>query len=281
MDSTTNRPGGNLAPWRSRLHEIIFEADTLGGRIFDVALLAAIVLSVLVVVLDSVEAVHERFEGLLLFTEWIFTVLFTIEYVLRLVCVRQPHRYAVSFFGVVDLLAVLPSYVAILLGGLAGTQSILVVRALRLLRVFRVFKLARFLTEAGALRRAIFASRAKITVFLVTVAIAVIIMGTAMHVIEGPENEGFDSIPQSMYWGIVTLTTVGYGDAAPQTPLGKAVAAVMMIIGYSLIIVPTGIVSAELVQAARKSITTQFCPDCSREGHDADAIHCKYCGGKL
>ncbi len=280
MVRTTDSPS-KMAPWRVRTHEILFEADTLGGKIFDVALLVAILLSVLVVILDSVDSIHQEHENLLVIAEWVFTVLFTIEYVLRLMCVRKPLRYANSFFGVVDLLAVLPSYVAILLGGIAGTQSILVVRALRLLRVFRVFKLARYLTEAGTLRRAIVASRAKITVFLATILIAVIIMGTAMHVIEGPTNDGFDSIPQSMYWGIVTLTTVGYGDAAPQTPPGKAVAALMMIIGYSLIIVPTGIFSAELVQASRKTITTQACPDCMREGHDADAVHCKHCGGKL
>ncbi len=275
----TDDPNKQLTGWRYRLHEIIFEADTPEGKLFDVALLVAILLSVLAVSLESVESIRNEHGTMLVAAEWVFTILFTIEYVLRLACVRRPMGYAVSFFGIVDLLAVIPTYLSVLI---PGAQSLAVIRALRLLRVFRIFKLARFLSEASALRQAAVASRAKITVFLTAMLIIVMIMATAMHLIEGQQDSGFDSIPQSMYWAIVTVTTVGYGDAAPMTPLGKMLAAIMMIIGYSLIIVPGGIVSAEWMQSSRgKPITTQSCPHCSLEGHDADAHYCKHCGGRL
>lgn len=266
-----------LPTWRERLHEVIFEADTRAGKAFDVALLAAIGLSVLAVVLESVEAVRRRHGPALRATEWFFTILFTVEYVLRLVSVRRPMRYATSFLGVIDLLAVVPTYLSLVV---AGAQSLLVIRALRLLRIFRVFKITRYLTEVTALVRAVRASAAKIIVFLFTVMTVVLIMGAVMYVVEG-EASGFTSIPQGIYWAIVTVTTVGYGDLAPQTLLGRTVAAAAMVLGYSLIIIPTGIFSMELVQAARRPASTQHCPDCSREGHDADAVYCKFCGVKL
>ncbi|MHC4082422.1 MAG: ion transporter [Planctomycetota bacterium] len=266
-----------MAPWRQRLHEIIFEADTPAGKAFDIALLIAILLSVLSVSLETVDDIDARYHPLLESVEWLFTILFTIEYVLRLICVRKPRRYALSFFGIIDLVAVLPTYLTLFI---PGAQQFLVIRALRLLRVFRIFKLGRYLTEASALRQAIWASRAKVTVFLASILIIVLIMGAAMHLIEG-EDAGFDSIPQAMYWAIVTMTTVGYGDVAPLTPLGKAVAAIVMVLGYSFIIVPTGIVSAELAVAGMRPVSTQACPDCSLEGHDINAKHCKFCGAEL
>jgi voltage-gated potassium channel len=263
--------------WRERWYEVIFEADTPAGKLFDVVLLIAILLSVLVVMLDSVHSISVVHEELLVSAEWFFTILFTVEYAVRIGCARRPLRYIFSFYGWVDLLAILPSYLMILL---PGAQQFVVIRALRLLRAFRIFKLAHMLSEATALRQAIWASRAKISVFLVFLVIAIVIVGSAMHLIEGPES-GFTSIPQSMYWAVVTMTTVGYGDVAPQTPHGQALAAVIMILGYSMIIVPTGIVSAELARPHGARITTQVCPECMAEGHDADAAHCKFCGSRL
>ena len=264
--------------WRERWYEVIFEADTRAGKIFDVVLLIAILLSVLTVVLDSVPGIHARAGKLLLAAEWCFTILFSVEYAARIACARRRWRYIFSFYGIIDLLAILPTYLTLTMRSRA--QSVAVLRALRLLRVFRVLKLTHMLSEATALRGAIWASRSKIVVFLAFVLIVVVIIGAAMHVIEGPEH-GFTSIPESTYWAIVTLTTVGYGDIAPQSAVGKALAAVIMILGYSMIIVPTGIVSAELVHAAVKPVTTQVCPECMAEGHDADAKYCKYCGGGL
>lgn len=263
--------------WREHLHEIIFEADTTLGKSFDVMLIVSIVASVIVVTLDSVDQFRADHHTLLVAAEWVLTIGFTIEYVLRLVCVRNPLRYAFSFFGLVDLLSIIPTYVSLVI---PGTESLLVIRSLRLLRVFRVFKLARFLTEATELRRGIEAARAKLAVFMVTVIISVVIVGAAMYVVEGPQN-GFTSVPVGMYWAVVTLTTVGYGDVTPQTPLGQGLAVAMMILGYSLIIVPTGIVSAEMALAQSQSMTSQHCPRCSREGHDTDARFCKYCGSRL
>ncbi len=266
-----------MAPWRERLHEIIFEADTPAGKAFDVALLIAIMLSVASVSLESVDSIDAKYHGLLFTAEWVFTGMFTVEYVLRLICTRRPVRYARSFFGVVDLLAVLPTWLSLFF---PGAQHLMVIRALRLLRVFRVLKLGRYLTAATELRRAVWASRAKVTVFITAVLVVVVIMGSAMHVVEGGEA-GFDSIPQSMYWAIVTMTTVGYGDVAPVTPLGKLLAAVVMILGYSFIIVPTGIITAELTRGHVKPVSTQACRECSREGHDVDAKCCKFCGAEL
>lgn len=267
-----------LSPLRARIHEIIYEADTPAGKAFDVALLVMIILSVTAVVLDSVAEYHNRFGLYFQIAEWSFTILFSLEYAVRLYSVRQPHRYALSFFGLVDLLAVVPTYLSLFI---AGTQTLLVLRVLRLLRVFRVFKLARYLGEANVLREAMTASRHKITVFLGAVLSAVLIIGTLMQLIEGAEN-GFTSIPRSVYWAIVTMTTVGYGDIAPATPLGQTLAAFVMILGYAIIAVPTGIVSVEIAQASRKqNVSTRSCSNCTLDGHDADAVHCKRCGAVL
>lgn len=262
---------------RERIYEIVFEADTPAGRFFDVALLIAILLSVLAVLLESIESIDSEYGGVLRAVEWVFTGLFTIEYLLRLYAVRYPLRYAMSFFGVVDLLSILPTYLALFLPGTGS--PLLVVRALRLLRVFRIFKLARFLGEANVLSTALRASGPKIIVFLGTVLTIVLIVSALMYLVEGKEH-GFTSIPRAMYWAIVTVTTVGYGDVVPQTVLGRIIAAILMILGYGIIAVPTGIVSAELVEAKRNA-TTQVCPECLAEGHDTDAVHCKKCGSKL
>ncbi|MHC4413864.1 MAG: ion transporter [Planctomycetota bacterium] len=265
------------APWREHLHEIIFEADTPGGKLFDVGLLAAIILSVIAVCLESVAEIREQYGITLREIEWLFTILFTVEYVLRLLCVGRPWRYAVSFFGIVDLLAIVPTYLSLLV---AGSQSLLVIRAIRLLRVFRVFKLAQFLGEAEVLRTALRASGRKIIVFLGSVLTLVLILGTMMYLFEGEEH-GYTNIPQSVYWAIVTMTTVGYGDITPQTIHGKILASMVMIIGYAIIAVPTGIVTVELGLAYRKRVSTQACPQCSAEGHDPDAKHCKFCGAAM
>ncbi len=266
-----------LLTTREQLHEIIFEADTPGGKTFDVVLLWLILLSVLTVLLESVSSVRAQYGLELRAMEWLFTLLFTGEYVLRLYSVRRPGRYAVSFFGLVDLLAVLPTYLSLVV---AGTQSLLVIRVLRLLRVFRVLKLAKYLGEANFLLAALRASRAKITVFLGTIMEIVLIVAALMYLIEG-EATGFTSIPTAVYWAIVTMTTVGYGDIAPQTVAGQTLAAALMFLGYAIIAVPTGIVSVELAAQTPRKVSTQACPSCSAEGHDHDASHCKYCGAKL
>jgi voltage-gated potassium channel len=263
--------------WRERWYEVIFEADTRAGKMFDVLLLLAILLSVLTVILESVGSIRAQFSRLLFTAEWCFTLLFTVEYLARIACAPRRIRYILSFYGIIDLLAIVPTYFMVLY---PGAQTLAVLRALRLLRVFRVLKLAHMLSEASALRRAVWASRSKIAVFLAFVLIIVVIIGAAMHVIEGPEH-GFTSIPESAYWAVVTMTTVGYGDIAPQSPIGKALAAAIMVLGYSLIIVPTGIVTAELAHSGVKPVSTQVCPDCMAEGHDVDASHCKFCGSRL
>lgn len=263
---------------RQRLYSIIFEHDTRAGRAFDVALIVAILLSVAVVMIDSVASVSARYGRILKAIEWGFTILFTVEYALRLYSARRPARYAFSFFGIVDLLAILPSYLSLIfpLG-----RFLLTIRVLRVLRVFRVLKLAQYLGEAGVLGRALWSSRHKIGVFLLTVLSVVVIVGSLMYVIEGPAS-GFRSIPVSIYWAIVTLTTVGYGDIAPQTALGQALAALLMITGYGIIAVPTGIVTVELNRAASDARrASRVCPECQRTGHDPDAAHCKYCGARM
>ena len=262
---------------RSRLHEIIFEADTPAGKLFDVLLILSIVLSVVLVMLDSVSSIRQSYGDLLYLGEWAFTILFTIEYILRLYSVGRPLAYATSFFGVVDLLAILPTYLSIIF---PGSQYFLVIRLLRVLRIFRVLKLVQYVGEARLLMQAMRASRRKITVFLFVVLTLVIIFGSLMYIIEDSQS-GFTSIPQSIYWAIVTLTTVGYGDISPQTGLGQTLASLIMIIGYGIIAVPTGIVTAELTQVYKKTISTQACTQCSAEGHDPDAKHCKYCGSML
>jgi len=268
----------HATPWRARLHQVVFEAETPAGRAFDLALLVLILLSVIVVSVETVRGISSPTHRWLRAAEWAFTVLFSVEYALRLAAVRRPLAYAASFFGVVDLLAILPTYLSLVV---PGAQALLVVRVLRLLRVFRVLKLAHFLSEARVLGRAMRASRRKIIVFLLAVCTIVVIVGSLMYVIEGPRN-GFTSIPVSMYWAVVTLTTVGYGDVAPKTPLGQTLASLVMILGYGIIAVPTGIVTAELASAARAGpISTQACRSCGAEGHDADARFCRRCGAPL
>ncbi len=266
-----------LTGWRLKLHEIIFEADTPLGKAFDVILLFCIILSIVAVMLETVDAVEARFGTLLRTVEWVLTILFTVEYLFRLISVGRPLRYAFSFFGVVDLLAIVPTYLSVII---AGSQSLIVIRGIRLLRVFRVLKLAHFVGEAQLLKAALRASAHKITVFLGTVSILVLIVGALMYLIEGNES-GFTSIPESIYWAIVTMTTVGYGDIAPQTVLGKFLASAVMIIGYGIIAVPTGIVTVELASARKAKVSTQACPQCSAEGHDTDARYCKQCGERL
>ena len=266
------------ASWREKLRVVIFEADTPAGKAFDIALLVAIVASVGIVMAESVTPFRERYARQLDAAEWIFTILFTVEYGLRLLSIPQPARYARSFFGIVDVLAVVPTYLSILI---PGAETLIVIRGLRLLRIFRVFKLGRFLGEANLLTRALLASRHKVIVFLGTIVILVTILGAAMYLIEGQEN-GFTSIPLSVYWAVVTMTTVGYGDVAPQTLAGKTLAAVVMILGYSIIAVPTGIITAEIVESAvGGKISTRCCPECTAEGHVVGARYCKDCGAPL
>jgi voltage-gated potassium channel len=264
------------APWRDTLHEIIFEAETPAGKWFDILLIISILASVVAVMLDSVNSFNIPYGPLLNSIEWFFTILFTIEYILRLACVGRPLLYATSFYGIVDLLAIVPTYASILI---PGSEYFLVIRILRILRIFRVLKLVQYMGEALLLMKALRASSRKIIVFLFTVLTLVIILGSMMYLIEGTEN-GFTSIPRSIYWAIVTLTTVGYGDISPQTSLGQILAAFIMILGYSIIAVPTGIVTVELTHVSSKRVT-QSCKECSAEGHDNDAEFCKYCGAKL
>lgn len=265
------------ADWRRKIHEIIFEADTFAGRAFDIVLISAIVLSVIVVLLDSVSSYQQRFGTFLYAAEWFFTILFTIEYIFRLISVRRPWRYALSFFGLIDILAILPTYASLFV---PGVQYLLTVRILRLLRIFRVLKLTEYITEARTLTTALRASARKIGVFILTVLTLVTVIGSLIYVIEGEEN-GFVDIPTSIYWAIVTLTTVGYGDLSPKTGLGQLFASIVMILGYGIIAVPTGIVTVELSRASGGRFTTQVCLHCAAEGHDADAVFCKYCGEKL
>jgi voltage-gated potassium channel len=275
--SSTMTEERRRARWRQVAHEVIFESDTRAGRAFNVALFIVIVASVLVVTLESVQSIRRDHAPLLRTVEWVFTAVFTVEYALRLASVDRPLRYATSFFGLVDLLSIVPSYASLLL---PGAQAMLAIRALRLLRVFRVLKLGHYLDEAQQLRAALRASGRKITVFLGAVVTIVVIMGAVMYFVEGAES-GFTSIPVSIYWAVVTMTTVGYGDIAPQTWIGQTLAALLMIAGYGIIAVPTGIVSVELAQVRGKLVSTQVCPSCAAEGHDPDARHCKYCGAPL
>lgn len=264
--------------WKERLYIVIFGTETRAGRMFDVVLLWLILFSVLTVMLETVEVIGQDYEQLLSVVEWTFTGLFTVEYILRLICVRNARKYATSFFGMIDLLAILPTYLSFFL---AGTHYLIVVRIMRLIRVFRILKLIRFLKEGQILMAALRASRHKIGVFLATVLSLVVIMGTLMYVIEGEEN-GFTSIPRGVYWAVVTLSTVGYGDVAPQTAFGQMIACLVMIMGYGIIAVPTGIVSVELHHAAAKDhVLAVSCSACGKLGHDPDARWCKICGNRL
>ena len=261
---------------RKTIHEVIFEADTRDGKAFDVILLILIFCSVIVVMLETVPGYEKDYKTLFVSLEWGFTIFFTIEYFLRIYSVRKPKKYIFSFFGIIDLLAIIPTYLSIFI---AGTQSLIVIRALRLLRVFRIFKLVSFMSQGQVIVSALRSSWAKITVFLFFVLLVVSIFGSVMYLVEADSGGGFDSIPRSVYWAIVTLTTVGYGDISPQTPFGQLLASIIMILGYAVIAVPTGIVTGEVIKEISKdSITTQACRFCSKEGHDSDASHCKYCG---
>lgn len=262
--------------WAERLHEIVFEADTPAGRGFDLALLAAIFVSVVAVALESVPSIAENWGFELRMTEWVLTGLFTMEYLVRVACLRRPWRYIISFYGLIDLLSILPTWASLVV---PGAQSLLVIRVFRLLRVFRILKLARWLGEASILATALRASGRKIAIFLGFVGAVILIAGTVMHLVEGPEH-GFTDIPTSMYWAVVTLTTVGYGDIAPGTPLGKFLASLLMIAGYGVLAVPTGIVSVELAQAARE-VDNRACRSCGADGHDPRARFCRSCGHTL
>ena len=279
MASTNQEVFGKpLAGWRLRLYTVIFEADTRAGRLFDQCLIALILASIAVVVVDSMQSVSASQREIFTWLEWFFTLLFTAEYIARLACLRHPWRYARSFYGVVDILALLPTYAALLV---PEVQALIDVRVLRLLRVFRIFKLTAYLSEYQSLGMALAASRRKIMVFLSAVLMIVLVMGTLMYVVEGPAN-GFTSIPTSVYWAITTMTTVGFGDITPKTDLGRLIASAMMLLGWGTLAVPTGIVTAEMT--ARRFAaepTTRTCHECLTEGHLTDARYCHHCGARL
>jgi len=269
-----------LKPWQIKLHEIIFGANTKSGKLFDVVLFYVIISSIILVMLESVRELDAKFHLLFKILEWIITILFTIEYITRIITIKSPRKYVFSFYGIIDLLSTIPMYLSFFF---VGSHSLVALRALRLLRVFRILKLARYMGESTNFVIALKESRAKIGVFLSFVIILCIILGTVMYLIEAPES-GFTSIPRSVYWAIVTLTTVGYGDIAPSTPLGQLIASAIMILGYGIIAIPTGIVSAQMVkQPSKKDLTTEVesCPNCLYDNHTVEAGYCSKCGFKL
>jgi len=263
--------------WKHRVHEIIYEADTKAGKIFDVILLIVIITSVLLVMLESVDSINKEYSAFLNTAEWGITILFSVEYLLRVITIKKPTKYIFSFYGIIDLLSTIPKYLSIIL---VGSHNLAALRALRLLRVFRILKLARYIGASNRLLIALKSSKAKIAVFLFFIVIICVILGTVMYMIEGSEN-GFTSIPRSVYWAIVTLTTVGYGDIAPHTPIGQFIASIIMILGYAIIAIPTGIVTSEMTKADAVHTNTQSCPDCLAENHIDDAEFCYNCGSKL
>jgi voltage-gated potassium channel len=265
--------------WRDKLHEIIFEADTTAGKVFDVVLMILIIVSIVEVMAESVGEIAREYGRLLLIIEWTSTIIFTIEYVLRIISVKKPWKYITSFYGVVDFLSIIPTFLTLIIT-VVHAKYLIVIRAFRLIRIFRIFKLVRFLREGQTILLAMRASLAKITVFLTFVILLVLIFGSLMYLVEVNADSGFTNIPRSVYWAIVTITTVGYGDIAPATALGQFLAAIIMLLGYAVIAVPTGIVTMELVNANKKT-NTRACLSCSQEGHDDDADYCKYCGDKL
>jgi len=260
---------------RSRIRKIIFDADTPAGKAYDVVLILTITCSVCAVMLDSIASINRSYGAMLYMIEWVFTALFTVDYLIRLWCVESTGSYARSFFGIVDLLGVIPTYLSLMF---PGAHYLVAIRYLRILRIFRVFKLVAYLEEAQLLLQALRNSFRKIVVFLFTVLTIVVVLGSLMYVVEGAAN-GFTNIPRSIYWAVVTLTTVGYGDISPQTPLGQAVAALIMILGYSIIVIPTGIVTVDMVRSPAGSGV--ICKGCSKAGHDTDALYCKYCGSSI
>ncbi len=262
---------------KNHIYKIIFEADTKPGKLFDIILMMVILFSIFVVILESIPTIEIKYGRWLKIAEWVITIIFTLEYILRILVVKKSLGYIFSFYGIIDFLAVIPTYIGLFI---AGAQGLLVIRALRLLRIFRILKISRYTTEGQAIIEALKASKAKISIFLFTVLTLVIIIGTLMYLVEG-EVSGFTSIPKGIYWAIVTLTTVGYGDIAPSTGLGQFIASFVMILGYAIIAVPTGIVTAEFTMAKQKKITTQCCPSCLKEGHEPDAIYCRFCGETL
>jgi voltage-gated potassium channel len=266
-------------PWQFKLHEVIFEAETPAGKHFDLVLIILIMASVAVILMESVSSIHQVWAFELKLFEWIFTVLFSIELILRLLCLAKPLHYVGSFYGMVDFLSILPTWLSLFI---PGTQVFSAIRILRVMRVFRILKLIQFIGEADSLRKAVWGSLRKITVFMMTIVMAVILLGAIMYLVEGPEH-GFTSIPKSIYWSIVTMTTVGYGDISPQTPLGQMIASLMMLIGYGVLAVPTGIVTVEMskVKSFKHTHPTRSCTACSLEGHDNDARYCKACGTAL
>lgn len=268
-----------LKGWRAKIHEVIYGTHTPAGKLFDIILLVAILYSIIIIMLESVKSYDEKYHDFFNISEWVITILFTIEYILRIVSVTQPKKYIFSFYGIVDLLSTLPKYLSYFI---LDSQFLSVFRALRLLRIFRILKLIRFVGESNNLVRALKNSRSKIFIFIFFVLIISIILGTIMYLIEGPDN-GFKSIPQSIYWCIVTLTTVGFGDITPQTPIGQMLATVIMIIGYGIIAVPTGIISAEYTATKNKTANTidSSCGDCGADVIFSDAKYCRICGNKL
>jgi len=264
--------------WRHRLHEIIYEADTPAGKLFDIVLLFLIIISVILVALESIDDFYNRYSSFLNISEWIITIFFTIEYIVRIIAVHRPIKYIISFYGIIDLLSTIPKYLSLFF---IGSQSLVTLRALRLLRVFRILKMTRYIGESNTLIKALMSSRAKIGVFIFSVLVICIIFGTIMYMVESSES-GFTSIPESIYWCIVTLTTVGYGDIAPMTPLGQFIASVIMIMGYGIIAVPTGIVTVELTEQKKKiESNTQACLHCMTSDHIDNSIFCYQCGEKL
>lgn len=262
---------------KNALYEVIFGTETKAGRNFDIVLIVLILISVVVVMLDSVAEFHQRFGDTFLTLELVFTFIFTVEYMVRLYCSPNASRYARSFFGIVDLLSILPTYIAFLI---PGANTLLVIRLIRILRIFRILRLFRYLSEANVLIRSLMQSRRKILVFFFIMIIMATVYGCLMYLIEGPNN-GFSDIPKSIYWAIVTITTVGYGDVVPHTAIGKAVASLVMVTGYAIIAVPTGIVTAELANELNRERSARNCKNCERAGHDANAKHCKHCGSPL
>jgi len=264
--------------WKAKLHEIIYEADTRAGKIFDGVLLIFIVASILLVMLESVSALNEKYHDFFNIAEWVITILFSIEYIGRVIVVKRPLTYIFSFYGVVDLLSTIPKYLSLIF---VGTHALVALRALRLMRIFRILKLARFVKESNTLMRAMRQSRAKISVFLFFIIILAVILGTVMYLVEANQNSGFTSIPTSVYWSIVTLTTVGYGDIAPVTAVGQFIASIIMILGYGIIAIPTGIVTAEYVKKEKIHLNTQSCQKCNTARHSDDANFCYKCGHNL